>query len=103
VTTALVDATEKSKREISSSTIYLSLFTESFTKDPVCLIQLALAVILNKPIMILVADGIKVPKNIVRLAYAIDTCDPKVPGSVEAAAERMRATFDAIIKKENAQ
>lgn len=97
---SLYEETEKSKREISSSTIYLSIFTENFTRDPVCLIQLALAVILDKPIMILVADGTKVPKNIIRLAHRIDTCDPKILGSVEAAAERMRVTFDAMLKKE---
>lgn len=53
------------------------------------LIQMGLAVYLDKPIVILAPKGSLIPANLRAMATAIEDFDPTDPASIEAATERL--------------
>jgi len=74
---------------IEGSAIFLSLFTESVKTDPICLMQLGLLLVLDKPLFLLVEKGTVVPQNLKLIATMLLTFDPKKPGSYQKAAARI--------------
>lgn len=83
----LRQAVERSGEKIAASTIFLSLFTEGYAKDPVAVLQLGIAVALDKPIHILAPYGVELPANIRRLARTVSRYDPDDIESLKAATE----------------
>ncbi len=63
--------------KIKSSDVYASIFTKNFMDNPRCLIELGLAMILDKPICIIHCDDSKIPENIKKVAKFI------MPGRTE--------------------
>lgn len=61
----------KSYEGLKESAIMLSVFTESYMKDPVCLMQLSLSIMLDKPIIFAVKQGTKIPKKLMKIADQI--------------------------------
>lgn len=71
----LKDAARRNAAMIDQSVVCLSLFTPGCRHDPIVLMQLGLAVVLDKPMLLLVAKGMTVPENIRRLAYFLEEVD----------------------------
>lgn len=80
----LQEVTDRSLEGVEKSAMFLALFTPSFKKDPVTLIQLALAVVLDKPIILAVEKGTIIPDNMHRLARSIEYFERDKPETLEA-------------------
>jgi hypothetical protein len=65
---ALEGACVESAEKIASSHVFMSIFSQSFKKDPVCCLQLGLALLMDKPIGLLVMTGVEVPDNMLMVA-----------------------------------
>ena len=62
---------------IKSNDIYVSVFTESFKKNPRCAAELGFAIMLGKPVHLLVELGTKMPEVLNDLAVTIEYYDGK--------------------------
>ena len=58
---------KESNAKISESAIFIGFCTDEWVKDPCCLIQLSLAILLDKPLFLLIQKGTKVPKNLIHI------------------------------------
>ena len=75
--------------KISDSNIFLLLFNEKMVEEVVPLIQMGLAVYLDKPIAILMPKGARLSMNLQRLGVATEEFDPEDQASFEAASMRL--------------
>lgn len=66
---------ERSGEGVRSSSVFLALFSEAWLKDPVPLIQIGIAVMLDKPIAILAIKGAKIPDHIRKIAFAVEEAE----------------------------
>lgn len=80
---------------VEASDFYLALFTLNFIHDPRCMMQLATAIFLDKPILLVVKDGTKVPVQLQKIAYAIEYF------SDDKSLEKVTAKIAAQIKSAN--
>jgi hypothetical protein len=89
----LKDVARRNFAAIKDSKIFLTLFNEAMYQDPICLMQMGLAVYLNKPVLLLVPEGAELPENLLMLAKKIEYFkrDPKDMASFNAAAQRLTA------------
>lgn len=87
---ALTDAELKEWQEtlkrniegMEGSSMFLSLFTEGYRKDPLAVMQFGLAVIMDKPIFVVAPEGVEIPENLKLLARRVEKCDFKDQDSV---------------------
>ena len=63
------------REALTGSRIFLQLWSDNTSKDPLACMQLGLAIILDKPIHIVVPHGARLPENIRRLATSIEYYD----------------------------
>ena len=80
-----------SGKKIEQSSIFLSIFTENYENDPVPALQLGLAMIMDKPIVLVVPEGVIVPENIKKVAQAIEYFDRDDKASMGKATRRLVA------------
>jgi len=78
---------------ISNSAIFLSVLTENVLEDPVPCLEFGMAVLLDKPIYLIVQRGMPVPKNVQTLAKAIEFYDKDNQDSIAAAADALVEKF----------
>ena len=74
--------------------LFLAIGSNDYHKNPVPLIQFAIAMFLDKPIGFLSIKGAKIPENIKKIAY-IEECDDNKK-SVEAATKRLLKRMEMI-------
>ena len=60
--------------KIKSSAIFMSILSPKFVEEPRCVMQIGAAVLLDKPIAIIVVKGAKVPKHLEKIA-TIEYCN----------------------------
>lgn len=80
---------EGSESKMESSSVFLSLFGKSYRDDPTCLIQLALAILLDKPLAFIVMDDVKIPKTLKKIAFCIERVKGADPEALAAAVKRI--------------
>lgn len=86
---ALRDAVRRNYEGLSGSTTFCLLFNERMLEEVIPVIQMGLAVYLDKPIVILAPKGALIPANLRAMATAIEEFDPKDEASLHAATERL--------------
>lgn len=62
----------KTHEKIEGSGMFLSLFGENYKEDPTALVQLAFAMMLDKPIYIVAQEGSKIPKKFLKIAEGVE-------------------------------
>lgn len=77
--------------KIGGSGMFLLLFNESMVEEVIPLIQMGLAIYMNKPVLLLVPEGAAIPENLLMVAkkieyYKRDTSDMS---SFGAASDRL--------------
>src|SRR5213593_1732764 len=89
----LKEAAERSTEKISSSAAFVALFNDAMLEDPLCLMQMGIAIYMDKPIYLLVLEGAEISANLRRVAVRIEYFkrDPKEMASIEAATKRLLA------------
>jgi len=78
-----------SAEQIDESAFFLSLFTPNYEKDPVALMQLALGILLEKPLLLVVPHGVKIPPRLEQIADGIARYDPEDMTSAEEAVKEI--------------
>lgn len=73
----LEEYTERTAAKMGESAMCLTLFTDSYTKDIGATIQMACAIMMDKPIYLCVEKGTKVPEKIKKIADGIEYFDGK--------------------------
>lgn len=68
----LREITRNSMSGIINSKVFLQIYTTTIAEDPAAALQLGLAMMLDKPIYLIVLRGAELPKNIEKVAFAID-------------------------------
>jgi nucleoside 2-deoxyribosyltransferase len=82
----------KNRKGIEQTDIYLAIFTDSFIYEERCMFEIGLAMLQDKPIMLVVLDGTQVPEHLKKIAtieYAKRGCSE----SVKAASSKLLETY----------
>jgi len=85
----LRDATRRNFELISGSKTFCLLFNDKMIEEVIPVIQMGLAVYLDKPIVILAPKGSVMPGNLRAMATAVEEYDPDEPATLEAAVQRL--------------
>lgn len=59
-------------KQLEDTSVFLSLLTNNYKKDPRCLIELGFAMMLEKPIIIVAPTGTKIPRAILKIADVVE-------------------------------
>jgi hypothetical protein len=76
-------------RNMGESATCLTLFTNNYAKGIDSLLQFAVAVMLDKPIYLMVERGTHLPEHVKKIAAAIEYCEPGDLDSMKRASERL--------------
>src|SRR5687767_2186350 len=68
--------TEKIGKKMGQSAVCMTIFTDAYQKDPMALIQFGLAMMMDKPIYLLVPHGTEIPTKVRAIADRISYYDP---------------------------
>lgn len=85
---SLVEATRRNAKAIANANVFAVLWNDKMVEEVVPLIQMGLAVYLDKPIVVLVPTGVTVPMNMRRLALRVEEYYPNDQASLTAATKR---------------
>lgn len=91
----LQDWTRKVTKGQRDSAVFMSLWSDSMrddpSGDPVPVMQLGYAMLLDKPIIVIAPQAARIPENVKRVARAIEFYDPDKTSSLHAATLRALA------------
>lgn len=87
----------ESEPRIKSSSIFMGLFSGSYRKDPVPLLQLALAIVMDKPVGLIVLEEETVPEHLKKIAFHIEYV--KDLSEMEGATKRLLEKACVIVEK----
>ena len=76
------------KIEMSSS--FAGVVTSSFLKSPLCALQIGYAVILGKPIILIVDKNLQLPQSLVKIAGLIERVDTNNPDDMNRAKQSIQ-------------
>lgn len=79
--------------KVAGSAAFVALFTEAYQRDPTALMELGMALVLDKPVYLLVQAGTPIPDNLRRLARAIEAFS--AADDVELATRRLLQRIEA--------
>ena len=85
---------EKSLDGIAKCHVFSGIITGNFLKDPVCLIQLSLGLLLNKPIFLLMDDTFVPPLKLLQVCEGYETYTQGDEKSLEAAINRLTKAME---------
>ena len=84
---------------ISESATFLALCTEKYLDDPVCLIQLSLSIMLDKPLFFVIEKKVKLPKKFIRLLDGYEFYESGNEGSFEYASNKLLIKVQRYLEK----
>lgn len=85
---------EKSRPGIAESESFCSIVTENFLDDPVCATELGMAIFMDKPIILMVKTGTKLPKHLEKVADGVVYFQDK--NDLANASVRFKAILDKL-------
>jgi hypothetical protein len=85
------EAVRRSLGPMRDSSVFLAIMSDNFERDALAVMQFGLAVLIDKPIHLLLRKGTVLNENVRRLARSYEYFDPAVPGSLEAATAKLMA------------
>lgn len=88
---------EESSEKIADSAVFIGLCSDNFARDPVCLIQLSLSILMGKPLFLLIAKGTKLSKNFIRILEGYEFYNPDDEYSFREASEKLMTKINAKI------
>lgn len=91
---------QESASKIADSAVFLGLCSDNYVKDPVCLMQLSLAILMDKPLFLIIEKGPKVSKNLIRILEAYEFYEQDDENSLKEAGEKLMAKVKARISFE---
>lgn len=91
------------EENLKSSSTYCGLFAKGALGDPQMALSLGMALMLNKPIILLVDKTTSLPKRLKELAEHVEYFDPKDDKSLEKATIEMTKKAREIIDRKRAE
>lgn len=91
-----LEVTKKSGPRIEEATVFTALATKNFMKNPQCALELGLAVLMDKPIILIADHNEKLPENLIKIARAIQRVDLENPEDMRKAAEAVANLADQV-------
>lgn len=92
---ALKKSMLSNKGKIDGSAMFVSLYSDGMYKDPLACLQLGMAIMMDKPIVLIGLQGAKLPEHLKKIATFVDEVD-----SVEDASGAIVKAL-SLIPKEN--
>ena len=86
-----------SESKIKDSSIYLGLYSKDFAKDPAPLLQLALAIVLDKPIFIIALEDELIPETLEHIAVTVQRVHGRNPEEMSRAVAEIHRVMDTIL------
>lgn len=86
---------ERNLEGIKESATFASIVSDKFLEDPYCATQMGMAIFMDKPIILVVKAGTKLPTRLERIADKVIWFDG------EADLEKKKAEFHEFIKQHN--
>lgn len=86
----LINAADRNCAMIDDSKVFVSLFSKDMTKDAIPCLQLGLAIMLDKPIIVVADPRDDIPENLQHCATAIFQGDPGDPKFQEFLAQELQ-------------
>lgn len=80
---------ERSGANIEQSGAFLSILSGNYKSDPKAVLEFGIAVLLDKPIYLLIPEGTPIAENVKRLARGVAFFKKEDPDSLKAATERL--------------
>jgi len=80
------DALQRNKDGLANSAIFLQLWSDGISRDPLACMQLGLCMMMDKPIHIVAPHGSDIPVNMRKVALSIDYFDRDKPKDLERVA-----------------
>lgn len=68
-------AVDRNVEPMRQSAMFVSIATKNFIKDPLCALQLGMAILMDKPIVIIADKNEKMPEALVKIAKVIEKVD----------------------------
>jgi hypothetical protein len=96
----LKESMERNHQPMKDSAVFASILSGDLTKEPLCALQLGLAILMDKPIILIVDHAVKLPKHLVKIAEVIERVDIKDPSAIDRASKSIR-DFATRLKEEN--
>lgn len=84
---------------MESSTAFVSIFTKDYYKDPSCALQIGLAVLMDKPIIIIADERETVPLHLVKIARVIERINIDDPKAMQRASLSIGRVAEEIKKE----
>lgn len=85
----LKEAAKGSMKKIGDCAVFMGICSDNYADDPVCLMQLALALLLDKPIFLLFQQGVVIPKNLIRCLEGYEYYEHDNESSFKQASEKL--------------
>lgn len=86
--------------QIEESDSFASIFTSNFRDSPLCALQLGIAIMLDKPIVILADHKEKIPKHLTKIAGLIHRVDMNDPKSLQGAGSAIQEFSKQFVEEE---
>ena len=83
---------KRNAEKIGNCEVFVSIVTPNYIEDPHCAMQLGLAILMDKPIRLIVEEGTKLPENLRKVADRIEFI--KGPDDVGLAAQKLMEDSD---------
>jgi hypothetical protein len=88
------EAAKRNLKGIGESGTFVSLLSAGALEDPLCMMQLGLAIMLDKPILVVGLDDVKIPGNLRKVAQRVTEIKDRDPARIGAAVKRFVEEFD---------
>lgn len=95
----LVDAMKRNLDGMNQSSVFVGLFSGNMEKDAMGCLQFGLAMLLDKPINLIVLDGVSVPHNLKKVAVCIEYVKRSEPEELKAATTRILERMADSLKR----
>lgn len=91
---------ERSLKGIGECYIFSGIVTGNYLKDPVCLIQLSLGLLLDKPLFLLIDDTLVPPLKLLKVCEGYEMYTKDDIQSSEQATKRLLKSIEQYITKQ---
>ncbi len=86
---------------IEESHVFLAICTDNFTDNPICLMQLGLSLLLDKPMFLLFAKGFAPPKNLIRALAGYEFIENDDENSIREATKKLKDRIERYLISNN--
>jgi len=91
---------ERQCEKINKSHVFMAICSQNYIDDPICLMQLGLALLLDKPLFLIFHKDFKPPKNLIRALSGYEFAKDDDAQSYKEASERIVQKINNFLTSE---